>query len=77
MIFEDSKTYDRLKYWALVVLPALATLVAGVAKIWGFPYGVEISGTIMAVDLFLGALVKGSSDQYWMEENGGDNGRAD
>ena len=73
MIFEDSKVYDRLKYWALVVLPALATLVAGVAKIWGLPFGLEISETIMAVDLFLGALVKVSADKY----HGGDDGRTD
>ena len=69
MIFEENKTYDILKYIALVVLPALATLVLGVAKIWSLPYGIEISETIVAVDLFLGALVKVSADQY--HEGGG------
>lgn len=64
MIFEDNKTYDILKYIALVVLPALAALILGVAKIWGLPYGLEISETIMVVDTFLGALVKVSADQY-------------
>jgi hypothetical protein len=64
MIFENDKTYDILKYIALVVLPALASLILGVAKIWGLPYGLEISETIMVIDTFLGALVKVSSDQF-------------
>ena len=64
MIFEENETYDLLKYTALVVLPALAALILGVAKIWGLPYGLEISETIMVIDTFLGALVKVSADQY-------------
>lgn len=67
MIFEENETYDLLKYTALVVLPALAALILGVAKIWGLPYGLEISETIMVVDTFLGALVKVSADQYHEE----------
>ena len=46
MIFEENKTYDILKYIALVVLPALAALILGVAKIWGLPYGLEISESV-------------------------------
>ena len=61
----DGKTYDTLKYIAQIVLPALATLYAGVAKIWGIPYGVEIPGTIMLVDAFLGALLMISSKEYY------------
>lgn len=60
-----NKTYDILKYIAQIVLPALATLYAGVAKIWGIPYGVEVPGTIMLVDAFLGALLMISSNQYY------------
>ena len=69
MIFKN-ETYDLIKYGALVVLPALATLVGGIAKIWGLPFGQEISQTIVVVDLFLGALVKVSADAY--NEDGGD-----
>jgi len=61
----DGKTYDTLKYIAQIVLPALATLYAGVAKIWGIPYGVEIPGTIMLLDAFLGALLMISSKEYY------------
>lgn len=60
-----SKTYDVLKYIAQIVLPALATLYVTVAGIWGLPYAEAISGTIMAVDFFLGAILKISSDKFF------------
>lgn len=65
----SNKVYDILKYIALIVLPALGTLYFALAKIWGFPYGEEIVGTITAVDAFLGALLKISTDQYNKLEN--------
>lgn len=59
-----SKTYDVLKYIALVVLPALATLYFGLAQIWNFPAGEEVVGTISLVDVFLGILINRSSKNY-------------
>lgn len=64
----SNKVYDILKYVALIVLPALGTLYFALAKIWQFPYGEEIVGTITAVDTFLGALLKLSTDQYHKEQ---------
>ena len=64
----SNKVYDILKYIAQIVLPALGTLYFALAKIWGFPYGAEIVGTISAVDAFLGALLKISTDQYNKEK---------
>ena len=63
----SNKVYDILKYIAQIVLPALGALYFALAKIWGFPYGTEIVGTISAVDVFLGALLKISTDQYYNE----------
>lgn len=60
----SNKVYDVLKYIAQMVLPALATLYFALVKIWGFPYGAEIVGTITAVDAFLGALLGISTMQY-------------
>jgi hypothetical protein len=60
----SNKCYDILKYIAQIVLPALGTLYFALAKIWQFPFGAEIVGTITAVDAFLGALLKISTDQY-------------
>ena len=64
----SNKVYDILKYIAQIVLPALGALYFALAKIWGFPYGQEIVGTITAVDAFLGALLKISTDQYNQEQ---------
>ena len=63
----SNKTYDILKTIALVVLPALATLVIAVFEIWGLPYGAQIGATITAVATFLGAILSVSSAKYKVE----------
>lgn len=60
----NNKTYDTLKYIALYVLPALATLILTLGGIWGFPYAEAIAATITAVDTFLGALIGISAKKY-------------
>ncbi len=60
----SNKVYDILKWVALIVLPAIATLYFAVAQIWGLPYGEQIVGTITAVDTFLGALLGVSNAAY-------------
>lgn len=59
-----NKTYDIMKWIAQIVLPAIGTLYAALAGIWGFPYGEQIVGTILAVDTFLGAILQISTAQY-------------
>ena len=65
----SNKVYDVLKYIAQIVLPALATLYFALAKIWNFPYGAEIVGTISAVDAFLGALLQISTNKFNADQN--------
>lgn len=60
----SNKTYNVLKWVAMIVLPAIATLYLALSGIWGFPYGEEIVGTITAIDTFLGALLGISTAQY-------------
>lgn len=60
----SNKTYDILKYIAQIVIPALATLYFALSKIWGLPYGEEIVGTLSAIDIFLGTLLRISTSQY-------------
>lgn len=68
MIFSD-KVYDVLKWIAIVCLPALATFVAVLSKIWGFAdLGIMISESITEIGLLLGALLSVSAIQY---KNGG------
>ena len=59
----SNKIYDVLKFIAQIVLPAMATLYVSIASLWGLPYPEEISGTIMAIDTFLGAVLMISSKQ--------------
>lgn len=63
MILND-KVYDICKFIAQILLPALGTLYFALAGIWGFPYGEQVVGTIMAVDTFLGAILGISTIQY-------------
>lgn len=59
-----NKQYDILKWIAQILLPALATLYAALAGIWGLPYGEPVVGTISAIDVFLGSLLQLSSVSY-------------
>ena len=52
-----NSVYNVLKWIALIALPALAVLYFTLAKIWGLPYGAEITATINAIALFIGALI--------------------
>ena len=68
----SNKVYDVLKWIALILLPALGALYFALAKIWGdtiFPYPTEIVSTISAVDVFLGAILQISTDQYNKEKD--------
>ena len=67
----SNETYDLLKYIAQIVLPACATLYATLAQIWSLPFAEPIPLTIMAVDTFLGVMLKISTDHYEDETYGG------
>jgi Putative phage holin Dp-1 len=58
------KLYDRLKFLAQVVLPAVATLYVTLAGLWGLPAVEAVVGTIVAFDTFLGVVLQISSSNY-------------
>lgn len=60
----SNTTYDILKWITQLLLPALGTLYFALAGIWGFPYGEEIVGTLVAVDTFLGVCLGISTAKY-------------
>ena len=60
----SNKTYDTLKWVALIALPALQVFWLTIGKVWNIDYTVEIGATIGAVALFLGALLGVSTDNY-------------
>ena len=59
----SSKTYDILKQIALWAVP-LSVFVASMGDIWGLPYADEISRTLAAIDVLIGAVVAISSKIY-------------
>lgn len=63
MIFSN-KTYDVLKWVALVLLPALATFYLALAQSWTLPYPTEVAATIAAIDVFLATLLGVSTSNY-------------
>jgi hypothetical protein len=63
MKFND-KVYDALKWVALVALPAFGTFYMALAGIWGFPYGEQVVGTVVAVETLIGTLLQISNMQY-------------
>lgn len=61
----NNKTYDVLKYLAITVVPALATLVGTIGVALGYQDVTGIVVTIItAVGTFIGALVGLSSVNY-------------
>lgn len=60
----SNKTYDRIKWVAQILLPAIATFWFTISNLWGLPYCDKILGTISAIMLLLGALLKVSTSKY-------------
>lgn len=60
----SEKAYARLKFFALILLPALSALYFGVAQIWHLPKAEEVVGTVAVIDTFLGVLVRYASETW-------------
>ena len=60
----SDKTYQILKWVAIIVMPALATFCVAMGEIWGLPYTQQIASTLTALATFLGALLGIASAQY-------------
>ncbi len=60
----SNKVYNTLKWIALILLPAVSTLIMSLGDIWGLSCKEQICLTIAAVDTFLGALLAISTASY-------------
>jgi len=61
----SNEWFDRLKWVAIIALPALSTFVYGLAQIYHFEVvGEQIAQTITLLDAMLGALLGVSHIQY-------------
>ena len=60
-------SYDRMKWFALVFIPAFEVLILTLGKIWGIPYYSEIGASVAALGVFLAAILGVSSRAYYKE----------
>lgn len=60
----SNRTYDILKWVALIGTNAFSALVISLGEIWGWSYAVPIAGTISAVGSCIGACLQLSSANY-------------
>ena len=58
-------SYDRLKWFALVFVPAFEVLILTLGKIWGIPYYSEIGASVAAIGVFLAAILGVSTRNYY------------
>lgn len=66
----SNNTYDKWKWIAQILIPAVSALYFGIAQIWGLPYGEQIVGTLACIDTFLGVILGVSTKNYYDEVKG-------
>jgi hypothetical protein len=61
--------YGLMKWLTIIVLPALATFIVVISKIWGWgDIGSAIAQTITAVATFLGTILCISNYNYYKKD---------
>lgn len=64
--------YTWLKWLCIIVLPALASLIVGLSRIWDFEVlGSNIAATITLIATFLGTILCISNYNYYKDNNNG------
>lgn len=59
----SSKTYDTLKFIALLITPII-TFLSTLINIWNVPYGDQIVASLAALDVLVGAIVVVAKSMY-------------
>ena len=60
----SNKTYDVLKWIALILLPAAITLFGTIGSVLGWDFTDKVTTIAIAVDTFLGTILGISSSNY-------------
>lgn len=60
----NDKMYNALKLSATLLLPSLQALYFAIAEAWKLPHSNEVVGTLAAVNVFAGVVVKFSQMLY-------------
>lgn len=53
----NDSVYNVLKWLALLVLPASATLVKAIFPVWNLPYAEAIATTLTSIATFIGVII--------------------
>jgi Putative phage holin Dp-1 len=60
----SSPVYDKGKFLVQILFPAISTLYFVLSGIWDLPYTEQVMGTIAAISIFLGSVLRISSNAY-------------
>ena len=64
----SSTLYDRLKWCALILLPALAVFIASLGELYQWQDSQQWSATCNLLAIFLGTLLQRSSKKYRLNQ---------
>lgn len=65
----NNKSYDMLKWFVLIVLPAVSVLVQGLGDLYGYSSSEVYVSTINLFTVFVGTILQISSKKYHDGEN--------
>jgi len=60
----SNSTYDKLKKFNQLVLPAFGTLYVGLAALWGLPNPQAVAGTTLLLATFIGVVLTVATSTY-------------
>lgn len=67
-----NETYDVLKLWSEVILPAFQFLIVTLGEIWNIPWYAQIAATVAALATCLGMFIRKSRKAYYEDVDGYD-----
>ena len=67
-MYLPDKTYQILKWTAIIALPATGTAYLGISAATGLPYGSNVAEVCVILGAFLGTLI-GVSSRNWNKSN--------
>lgn len=65
----NNKSYDMLKWFVLIVLPAVSVLVQGLGDLYGYSSSEVYVSTINLFTVFVGTILQISSKNYYDRGN--------
>lgn len=67
-----NRTYNILKFTALVLLPGFSAAYFSLSQLWDLPNAEKVVGTAVVIDTFLGLLLRASTSQFNKTDGGTD-----